>query len=298
MNYLLLAGSVLGLTANNVCTKLFVRDAQRTPAAAFGYNAGYSAFGALLFLILFFATGQPMPQTVTWITAATNGVFFAMCLLFSTLAFSSGSMSLSGVIINSAFCVPMIYSYFMWQEPFTVTNIAGVVLLLVTFVLSSQNQKAADNKKVNGKWLLCVIAAFIGGGAGAVLGKQQQKTTGGADRLSYMFICYTLAAVLLFVIFLILSKRGAGRAYENNFGYSRGKLAALCAVSGVTNGVGNLLIISLAITLPAVVLYPVANGGLAILLSVASIAFFKEKLTLRLGAAILCGVAAILLLTL
>jgi drug/metabolite transporter (DMT)-like permease len=72
----------------------------------------------------------------------------------------------------------------------------------------------------------------------------------------------------------------------------------LILTAGITTAFGNYLIVFLVSRIPAVVLFPVTNGGQVIFMTIASVLIFKEKLTLRSIIGIFIGAIAIALISL
>ena len=70
----------------------------------------------------------------------------------------------------------------------------------------------------------------------------------------------------------------------------------ITVVSGGGSFVGNMVLGKLSVRMDAAVLYPCVNGGLAVLTSIVSAVFFKEKMSLIKIISVAVGAAAIVLL--
>lgn len=75
-------------------------------------------------------------------------------------------------------------------------------------------------------------------------------------------------------------------------------LPVILAVSSLGSFIGNGILMSLNTSMPASILYTMANGGIGVLVAVITCTVFKEKLTVLKFLAIITGVASIVFLNL
>jgi multidrug transporter EmrE-like cation transporter len=75
-------------------------------------------------------------------------------------------------------------------------------------------------------------------------------------------------------------------------------LLLVIAMGGFGGFIGNSILMSLNTAMPASLLYPLVNGGIAVIVAIMSCVIFKEKLTLQRALTILVGLAAIVTLNL
>ena len=75
-------------------------------------------------------------------------------------------------------------------------------------------------------------------------------------------------------------------------------LIPLLIMSSMGGFIGNSILMSLNTAMPASLLYPLVNGGIAVIVAIASCVIFQEKLTLQRLLTILTGLAAIVALNL
>ena len=75
-------------------------------------------------------------------------------------------------------------------------------------------------------------------------------------------------------------------------------LPLLLLMSSMGGFLGNSILMSLNTVMPASLLYPLVNGGIAVIVAIASCVIFREKLTLQRLMTILVGLSAIVALNL
>ncbi len=227
------------------------------------------------------------------LSAVAFGVFFCLASLMSVLSFNYGPMSITSVITNASVVIPLLYSLIMLKEGITGWQIAGFILLMCTFVFSALGGKKNENSKYF-TWFILVIISFFSNGITAVLQKVYKLSTSGGDGNLYMAIAYGTAAIVFTIVFLVDRKvPQKGEKFR-----SPAKFALYSLIGGLGSFVGNAILMYLADKLTASVLYPIVNGGLCVIVTLASCIIFKEKLTKMKIVTIILGAASIIALNL
>lgn len=221
------------------------------------------------------------------------GFCFAITILFTAKCMEMGYMSISGVIINLSLILPVIYSWFILHEKIRVTSVIGLLLIIVTLVLSSisaETGKKGDMKK----WLLFVSIAFFTNGGSAVTQKQYVSANGDQNLMLFMGIAYFVGAIILGAVYLNRETGHSHSLKEQVSGFWA--LFFVAIVSGLGSFMGNALLGFLSNKVNGGILYPCINGGLSVVVAIASFVLFKEKLNRKKIAAIVVGIIAIVLL--
>ncbi len=282
--------AVVCFSANSVCTRFFQVKLQSERHSISAYQALFCTVAA----VLFFLSGEKeIPTADTVCSGILFGVFFFCAVMFSTAGFEKGSMALTSVIVNMSLILPVLYSTLILGEKMGVGHVVGIVLFLVTFVLSSDSVK---KERIGRGWLIVVLVAFLCNGMSAVVQKRYILHSEEAQTGLLMAIAY-LTAALLFAGRFLLSPEGMRKEERPTVRYSL-SLCVVAMISGAGSFGGNLLLCNLSDKINGSVLYPCVNGGLCLLLTGVSCLIFREKLNVRKTIALLCGGIAIVILNL
>ena len=174
----------------------------------------------------------------------------------------------------------------------------------MTFVLSALSASGGQ-KKINTAWIVMVALAFAANGTTAVL--QKADAASGSSDGFFLGFAYFVGALCFLVSWAVETgreKSGKNAADAAAFVLPKGDALAkylmaaiiITVVSGGGSFVGNMVLGKLSVRMDAAVLYPCVNGGLAVLTSVVSAVFFKEKMSLIKIISVAVGAAAIVLL--
>lgn len=294
MSTVLIIISVLTFSATSIATRGFQLKCARSERDTYLFQAMFCLVGSAAYMI---RSGMQLSMTAAqYILAALFGIFFAFASLFSAFCYENGPMSLTSVIVNSSVVVPVVYSCVKLHEGITPFQLIGFILLIATFVLSVFQKKTGgeENKKAGLLWLAFVLVAFFSNGVTAVLQKEYKLSSPADEGYNFMGLAYLVAAAVLALTFVLKRKNiSDGKGF---------RFSPLCAVlilcAGLGSFAGNAVLLKLSTQVPAALLYPFVNGGLCVTVSVFSLAFFKEKLTVSKIFAIAVGIASIIFLNL
>ncbi len=292
MQGVLILISVLSFSLNSILTRIFQIKLQKSKYSINLYQALFSAVAAVAYLIVSLKGNISFSMHII-LPAVMFGACFSGAVLFSARCMEMGYMSLTSVITNLSLILPVMFSWVVAKEPITINTIIGLILIIITLVLSSISAKSggADNLK---KWLLFVAIAFFANGGSAICQKQYQLTYGGSDTMLFMGAAYFVSALIFLGVFL--KRNSKEKQPLTGQITSLGAMVALSVLSGLGSFAGNGLLGYLSDKVNGGILYPCINGGLSIVVSIASFLFFKEKLSNKKLAAIFTGVLAIILL--
>ena len=142
---------------------------------------------------------------------------------------------------------------------------------------------------------MLVFLAFFCNGMGAVLLNIYGRVAASGQRNSYLALGYFVSALIYLTNhFLLVRKNGPVELRK----VARPLLVPVLAMGALGGFIGNSILMSLNTVMPASLLYPLVNGGIAVIVASLSCVLFKEKLTLQRALTILVGLAAIVTLNL
>lgn len=227
---------------------------------------------------------------------------FALCVcnVTSVLALRYGSLALTSLISSYSLMVPTIYGFLRFGEHVFVSQLIGLVLLVVSLYMTNMvkkqpaSEEGQDKEEQKGKknafvlWLIMAIAMALSNAMCTIVQREEQARFAGAYKNEFMLIALLVSFVAMLAIGLVRERRDLKTVM---------KLGALPAVlTGAANGATNLLVMICTATIATSVFYPVISGGGMVLAYVISVTLFKEKFTTMQKIGILLGVASLVFL--
>lgn len=256
-------------------------------AGVFKYNTILFGFGTLIMAALYL---RELPNPKVLIAGLIYAVVYVSFQVFLMLAFKAGSVGLTSTINNFNIAFAVLVGIFVYHEPTSWNKIVGLVLLVAPFILLA---KGGSNEKINWKWLIFTILAFVSSGASnatLVVCAHNRFTENESHHV--VVFGYIFATILSFILFLVLKKD------NNNELSTRDKRmnVAKLFVAAVGMGVYNVLIIDALRKIEAQILYPVVNVSIIIIMLVVDRILFKHKITKRQIVGICIAAVCIVLL--
>ncbi len=288
--YLLLFTAILLFAVQTICFKEFSRRFMKTKADYFFFSGLYFLL-VVVILLAILGFGQVEPQT--WLIAMPFGLLFIAAILLYMKAMETGSLSFSALIFSFGLLVPVIIGRLFWNESISIMQILALLLLLSSFYLAG-GAKVESSRRFNVKWLVLALSAMLGNGLLMALTKYHQRLVPGKDVGEFLIVAFataTLASVFLTGYRCMVFREKLSKPKVMPF-------SLLAVGAGVTTAFGNWVVLSLAGRMPAVILFPVINGGVVFLSAVFSVLFLKESLTRRSSAGMALGLAALVLISL
>ena len=259
--------SVLSVTSMVVQNCIFNGVSKKTLTASrhiYKYNSFVYALCVILFGIFLFG------ESISFYTVGLGlvfGVVTALSNFYRMLALSSGPMHITLLITTSSMIIPTMSGVF-FGEAFSLPKLA-LALVLIGFVFLST--KSTGGGKINKKWILCCLAAFIFQGSIGVIQKIHQSSVHKAEVNVFLFVAFICSAIYCFI------RSGYG-AKDIKFD---GKTIAFAVICGICTYTMNFLNLKLSGMLPSQLFFPVINGSAIVLSSTMSVLLFKEKLSKR-----------------
>ena len=280
MNTILLISIILGVSLQDVTKKIYNR---KSSAPGTYFFVTLSALAAAVFFSLTSGSlsfnASLIPYSIAFALAYTTGV------VGSVAAIASGPLSLTTLIVSFSLMLPTLYGLIFRNDPISIGLFPGLALLAVSLVLI--NKRDAE-VKINPKWVISVIFAFLGNGFCTIFQNMQQVKFGGSYKNEFMIIALLLTALACLVMTIVKERKFINK--QSPLCYSLG------AACGAMNGAVNLFVMILSGLMPVSLMFPIISAGGIVVTFIISQVFYKEKLSkLQLIGFVLGTVSVILL---
>lgn len=288
MPYLLLTVAVLSNVTNNVVAKVHnKKTVGKTDSVPF-YNLILTAAACLFWLVMFIIDGE-FDASVLLYSLMFGLAYFGASTCY-ILAVKNGPVSLSVLLLNMSLLPVTVCGFIFWNVPVTPISIVGIVLVIASIFLCVYEKNSDKSKTVSLKWIIFAFLAFASNAACSIIMNFQQRAYETYDnkcQSMMMFFALLLVVTANLVLYLTANK-------ENRCSLKEHAPVPICA--GLSNSVGNLLIMLLIALLPTYVIYPVYGVGTVIVSSLLAVVVFKEKLPIRKWIGVAVGIVAVFLL--
>ena len=282
MNYFLLFFSIFLETAKTVVANLFSKQELKEDRDIFKFNWIFY-LGSFLILLCF---PSSLPSLYTVITATIFAVVTTASQYFCLQALRCGPMSLTTFIQGSNLLIPTFYgilflsvipSPFFW--PLLVLLLVAMALVLVSKV-----------EAVRLRWILLSLGTFLFTGGIGIM----QTIANPNEQIPFLQIAFALCALFNFAGQFLVKKTG-----ESSFPL-RSRTTVMAIGSGVAMGAVNRINLYLAdpTVMKTYIFFPIVNGGLIFLTTIAAVIFFREKLSRRQWVGLALGIAMLAVIAL
>lgn len=239
-------------------------------------NVGMLAVNYLMCLVLagsYMGFGNVMPDaTGTGFAIGlglVNGVLYLLGFVLLQVSVKRNGVVLSATFMKLGLLVPMVVSILFFGEMPKILQITGFVLAVAAIILINfEKEQSTMGFKIG------LILLLLAGGGGDAMSKIFEEL--GNNELSEQFLFYTFAAALILCTMLVL--------------YKKEKLDKFTIVYGLLIGIPNYFsarFLLLALNkLPAVLVYPTYSVATLMVITLAGVCFFKERLGKRQWSAI------------
>lgn len=300
---ILLLVSIFSNFAYETTKKYFSKNISKGNGSIFAFTSISCFISAI---VVFVAFGFDCKiSTFTLILALAYGAVMGGWWITSTLAVTMGPWAYTYVLMSLAMVIPTFSGAIFWNEKLSLIQIIGVIFVIACILLSVQYGGGEDceNKKFNNKWLIVtLLSAFLSGMYG-VIQKIHQSNQTHKDELSMFLVVSMLFAMVFALVATLFYKKRAGNQETlfNNNGKHKNfyiLLLVLFIAVGVSSSFMEVINSYLSGAMDSAVLFPVFNGGSLMLVTIASIILYKEKLSLQQWIGMGCGAVAIFCLCL
>jgi drug/metabolite transporter (DMT)-like permease len=290
MDYLLLILSIFILFSQTISYKEFNRSFMKNLASYFLFNFSY--FSLIVLVLLVFNREFEALSLLTIVLGILFGPLFILTMLFYMKAMENGPLAYSSLLFSFGIVVPVIVGIFFWHEPALPIQIIGLILLLLTLVISNQ-QKSPTQATFSLRWLLFALGSMLGNGGLMTILKAHQMVMPGREVEEFIILAFGFAAILSFLIFFYRFRRKKEPVVHM---HSR-RLAIIILAAGLATAFGNLITVSLSARLPAIILFPTLNGGIVILATLFAVIVYRERLTRYSAAGLILGLTALVMIS-
>ncbi len=247
------------------------------------YNINKTLIGLLVFLIVGLCSGLTF-HAPTALLGIGYGTALSISNYAGFTALSMGPMALTSIIASFSLVIPFVVGITVWDETLSFWGIIGILLLFSSIVLLNYKK---SNDQLSLKWLFYTFLTFLSNGICSLIQKQHQMDYPGSYRNEFM-ICAMLC-VLMVLLVTVLIRRAAKSTL---------KFCIQGSSAGFMEGVANYIVLYLAATQDASVLFPVVSVAKIITVWIIGRILFKERMKLTQTVGLLAGIAAIALLNL
>ena len=211
---------------------------------------------------------------------------YASAWVATVYAVRYGPIAITSLIISLALVFPVLQGVLL-GEAVTIPMALGFALLIGAMVLSTPRGDGEGGFTV--KWFVWTLIAFLGNGGCMIASNMQKRVLGEGYSHPFMILALAVAFATLFALSVV-----------KNRGVSREALGCLpyASLNGASNGLMNLIILTVIGHIPNTVLYP-TNAALGMLLTFLLAYFiYKERFTRAQYVGYALGVVSVALLNL
>lgn len=289
MNYLLLFISMTACLVYELLKKSYTKRYENT-----FYQYLFVVATSFVAIIVFSCFGFKKASSFTiWL-----GIAFGCATLIQLVAFLSalknGPLSYTSIITAFSTVIPVLAGCIFWKEKISVLQIIGMVLMCVSILLSVlKNEKG---KKANKSWYVYCVILFVCTGSIGVMQKIHQKSDYAGQSNMFLLVAFLCSLCLSSVISFATYKKNKTVCEKTTSPVW--VFIVIAFVCGICCAFNNKLNLYLTGQINGAILFPLLNGGGAVLTTTFSVLLFKEKLSVKQWIGAFIGIAAIVLLCL
>lgn len=229
---------------------------------------------------------------IAFITAC-SGVTTSVFVVSWLVSVKRGAYMMLDVFLMLGVVVTITLSFVFYKESVKITQIIGLIVLLVSVVIMCSYNNSIKSKMSVGSFLLLVLCG-ISNGITDFSQKMFVKSSADANISVFNFYTYVFSAITLFVFYIIFKMKSSNvNSSEKDI---FGKIIVYVLVMSVCLYASSFFKTKAALYLPSAELYPLSQGLSLILSSMMSAFLFKEKLTLKCIVGITIAFAALIII--
>ena len=245
----------------------------------------------LVFLVIIF---HPTVYTVeTLIFGALVGASTVMFQCCYSMALTCGPVSLTVMIGGFSIFISTVASVIMFDEPVSVCQIVGIILLIASLILTTYEKKHPGQKSVTLKWLVLSLLTLLTNGLGATLQKVYSQLYSSSDKgdtsISLLVVIYVVATILSFAVVAFM-KKPEGQKFEvkHVFPYT-------LAMGIIISVYQRLYMYGLA-HIAGIFFFPMSSGLSSLAMTLIGVLMFRDKLSKTQWIGTACGLACVCLM--
>ena len=285
MLYFLLLFSVFLETAKTVIANLFSKQELKQDCDIFKFNWIFYIGSCLI--LLCFPLVLPSPYTVG--LAALFALITTASQYFCLQALRSGPMSLTTFLQGSSLLIPTFFGFLFMDETASPIFWISLVFLLIAMglVLISKRESICL------KWVLLSFGTFLFTGGIGIMQSVQQASAYRDELTPFLLISFAFCALFNLVGQLLVHKAAPAPSFP-----LRSRTTVLALGSGAAMGAVNLINLYLSGAMDKHIFFPIVNGGLIFLTTVAAFLFFRERLNRRQWIGLALGIVTLAVIAL
>ena len=201
---------------------------------------------------------------LTGVMGAVNGVLYLVSFVLFQMNVQRNGVVLSATFMKLGLLVTMVISVFFYGEIPGVLQILGFVLAVAAIVLINYRKETGSAGFKAGLPLLLLC-----GGMADAMSKIFEES--GASDMGNAFLLVTFAVALVLCVFYMRAK--GQRVQKNEILYG--------LLIGIPNFYSSKFLLWALVDVPAVIAYPVYSVGTILVVTLAGVALFRERLKKR-----------------
>lgn len=246
------------------------------------FNTSNAFAGVLMFLLFGLLSGMSF-HVPSLLFGLGYGIFLCISMYTGFRALAMGPMALTSIIASFSLIIPFLFGITVWKEPLSLSGAVGILLILCSIVLLNFKKEQG----ITLKWFLFALITLLTNGICSLIQKYHQLDYPGLYRNEFM-----LCALLCVLLFFFAAQKVRPEQKQSV------RLCRQGLLSGVINGLANYLLLYLAATEKASVLFPVTSVAKVIAVWIIGRLLFKERLNLIQTIGLAAGLLAVVLLNL
>lgn len=257
---------------NGVCKKDL-----KTTDHVHAFTSIFYAVCVVLFACLAFSGG------ISWYTVILGLVFGAVTNLsayYKMRSLAEGPMHITLLVTTSSMIVPTMSGVF-FGESFSIWKLL-IVFILIFFIYLSFDK--SGDKRINKKWVIFCIIAFIFQAAVGVLQKVHQSSEYKGEIGVFLLIAFICS-----LVFSLVRRKTPYRV----LGFTK-KQVIFALICGICTFTMNYINLKLSGLLPSQLFFPLINGSAIILSSLSSVFIFKESLSKKQVVGLVGGILSLI----
>ena len=284
MEIIMLTASVAASTIRSLLSKQLSSASGRL--ASFGRVNGLMSFCALIVISAYTTITNGWNCSLYTVVMATLYALFTFSAQFFYMrGLSSGDVAAVTFFYSCGFIIPTFMGTFLFHETVSALRIIGIGILVIAFRLCAEKSASNNTPYIKG-WILCAFAAMLSSGIVGLIQKVHQSSVHRSELGSFLAIAFAICSAASFALACV--KKTPDSATKREW-------IPTC-ICGLCVGAANLLNLYLAGILPAMVTFPVLNGGVIVAAAVAASLIYREKISRRRVVGLVFGITAILLI--
>ena len=317
MNWLLLFAAVLLGSAKVILSRI-IKKQTKSAVLTLLFNSIFFLIACII-VTLVGISSMRLAGSVPFGLAVAYAASTVTSQILIMVALENGSVSLSSLFSSCGFILPSLWGWIQFHESVSVLHIIGLLVVLSAFVLATDFRKT---KKFNWKWFLAATGSMIFAGVTGIVQKEFVAVSAPEVLYPFLSIALLMATALCGITGAVAAvgkykkEKFLSASFEDTAGAEGGteqtseepeairkktrplsKPVVFVFILGIVMGFLHLMNTYLTRVFPTIIIFPVLNGGIIVITTLVSALLFREKLTIRQGISILCGIAGILLIS-